>query len=169
MAVETARIEELRRRVDTDPASISFAALAEEYRRAGRHDDALATCLVGLARHPAYVSARVTLGRTLMELGKYDDARVEFERVLRMAPENLAAIRALATLHERIRRSGAVRRFGSRAVRRPALRGGACGWSWGRVGERAGCCQTTGTLCRSSAVPALESFLAAIEQRRQAT
>ena len=101
MTVESARIEELRRRVDSDPASVSFAILAEEYRRAGRHDDAITACLVGLARHPGYVSARVTLGRALMETGRSEDARVEFERVVRAAPENLAAIRALATLHDR--------------------------------------------------------------------
>ena len=101
MAVETDRIDELRRRVGNDPASVAFAALAEEYRRAGRHEDAISTCMAGLVRHPAYVSARVTLGRALVETGKYDDARVEFEHVLRLAPENLAAIRALAALHER--------------------------------------------------------------------
>ena len=52
---DTARIEELRRRVQMDPASIAFAALAEEYRRAGQFDDAIATCRTGLQRHPAYL------------------------------------------------------------------------------------------------------------------
>jgi hypothetical protein len=98
---DTARIEELRRRVETDPASIAFAALAEEYRRAGQFDDAIATCRTGLQRHPAYLSARVTLGRSLLETGSYDEARQELEQVLRSAPENLAAIRALAEIHHR--------------------------------------------------------------------
>lgn len=98
---DTARIEELRRRVQTDPASIAFAALAEEYRRAGQFDDAIATCRTGLQRHPAYLSARVTLGRSLLEIGQYDEARRELEQVLRSAPENLAAIRALAEIHHR--------------------------------------------------------------------
>ena len=87
--------------VEADPASVSFAALAEEYRRAGRFDDAIATCLAGLVHHPAYASARVTLGRALMEAGRPEEAQTEFEQVVRAAPENLAAIRALATLHER--------------------------------------------------------------------
>jgi hypothetical protein len=98
---DTARIEELRRRVQTDPASIAFAALAEEYRRGGQFDDAIATCRTGLQRHPAYLSARVTLGRSLLEVGRYDEARQELEQVLRAAPENLAAIRALAEIHHR--------------------------------------------------------------------
>jgi len=96
------RIEELRRRVQLDPASIAFAALAEEYRRAGQFQDAIAACETGLQRHPAYVSARVTLGRSLLELGRFDEARHQLEHVLRAAPENLAAIRALAEIHERV-------------------------------------------------------------------
>ena len=95
------RIEELRRRVQMDPASIAFAALAEEHRRAGEFDEAIAVCEAGLQRHPAYLSARVTLGRSLLELGRYDEARHQLEHVLRTAPENLAAIRALAEIHDR--------------------------------------------------------------------
>lgn len=93
------RLEELERRVLRDPASIAFGALAEEYRRAGRFDDAIAACLSGLERHPSYLSARVTLARALQALGRHDDARAEFERVIAVAPDNLAAIRALAELH----------------------------------------------------------------------
>ena len=98
---ENPRIEELKRRVQVDPASIAFAALAEEHRRAGRYDEAIATCRSGLQRHPAYLSARVTLGRSLLELGQFDEARDELEQVLRAAPENLAAIRGLADIHNR--------------------------------------------------------------------
>ena len=95
------RIEELRRRVQADPASIAFAALAEEFRRAGRYREAIETCRTGLQRHPSYLSARVTLGRSLVEVGQFDEAREVLEHVLRAAPENLAAIRALAEIHER--------------------------------------------------------------------
>ena len=98
---ESPRIEELKRRVQVDPASIAFAALAEEYRRAGRFEEAIATCQSGLQRHPAYLSARVTLGRALLELNRFDEAREELEHVLRAAPENLAAIRGLAEIHHR--------------------------------------------------------------------
>ncbi len=92
----------MRRRVQADPASIAFAALAEEFRRTGRNDEAIETCRQGLQRHPAYLSARVTLGRALIEAGDYDGARAELELVLQSAPENLAAIRGLAQIHERL-------------------------------------------------------------------
>ncbi len=98
---DSRRIEDLKRRVQQDPASIAFAALADEYRRAGQYHDAIETCRAGLQRHPAYLSARVTLGRALLEIGEYDEAQEHLEQVLRSAPENLAAIRALAEIHER--------------------------------------------------------------------
>jgi tetratricopeptide (TPR) repeat protein len=98
---DSPRIEELRRRVQSDPASIAFAALAEEYRRAGRFEEAIATCHTGLQRHPSYLSAHVTLGRALIEVGQFEEAQEELEYVLKLAPENLAAIRGLAEIHHR--------------------------------------------------------------------
>jgi tetratricopeptide (TPR) repeat protein len=99
---ESPRIEQLQRRVQADPASIAFAALAEEYRKEGRYLEAIDTCRVGLQRHPAYLSARVTLGRALIGIGDFEGARSELEAVLRAAPENLAAIRAMAEIHGRV-------------------------------------------------------------------
>lgn len=95
------RLDELRRRVQADPTSIAFAALAEEYRRAGLCAEAVDVCRTGLTRHPQYLSARVTLGRALIELNELDEARMELEQVLSVAPENLAAIRGLAEIHAR--------------------------------------------------------------------
>jgi tetratricopeptide (TPR) repeat protein len=95
------RIEELRRRVQKDPASIAFAQLAEEYRRAGHFEEAVKTCRAGLSRHPGYLSARVTLGRSLIETNDLDAAETELRYVLRTAPENLAAIRGLAEIHRK--------------------------------------------------------------------
>ena len=99
--IDNPRIDDLRRRVQKDPASIAFAQLAEEYRRAGQHAEAAEVCRAGLAIHPGYLSARVTLGRALIELGDLDAARQELQTVLRGAPENLSAIRGLAEIHQR--------------------------------------------------------------------
>lgn len=93
---DSSRIDELRRRVLKDPASIAFAQLAEEYRRAGQLAEAIDVCRAGLITHPDYVSARVTLGRTLLALGRLDEAVAELRRALAAAPENLAATRSLA-------------------------------------------------------------------------
>lgn len=95
------RIDDLRRRVEADPASIAFAQLAEEYRRAGQTEEAVRICRDGLTRHPGYLSARVTLGRALLDLAKLDEARAELQFVASEAPENLAAVRGLAEIFHR--------------------------------------------------------------------
>lgn len=98
---ENQRLEELRRRVARDPASIAFAHLAEEYRRCGHYEEAVEICRTGLEHHGAYLSARVTLARALMELGRFEEAQAELDIVLRTAPENLAAIRTLSEIQRR--------------------------------------------------------------------
>jgi tetratricopeptide (TPR) repeat protein len=100
-SVSSPRIEELLRRVESDPAPFVFAQLAEEYRRAGRHAEAVRCCRDGLERHPGYLSARLILGRALAEMGSLDEATVELERVLQSAPDNLSATRDLAEIHLR--------------------------------------------------------------------
>ena len=100
VAADHPRILELRRRVQADPASIAFAQLAEECRRAGDSDEAVGICRAGLAHHPGYLSARVTLGRALMEVGRLDEAAVELTTVVQAAPTNLSAIRGLAEIHQ---------------------------------------------------------------------
>jgi tetratricopeptide (TPR) repeat protein len=96
---DNSRIEDLRRRVQKDPASIAFAQLAEEYRRAGQFEESVEACRAGLTIHPGYLSARVTLGRALIELDKLDEAEQELNQVLKAAPDNLAAIRGTADIH----------------------------------------------------------------------
>ena len=95
------RLDELRRRVEKDPASVAFASLAEELRKAGQYDEAVRVCRTGLERHPTYLAAHVTLGRALIGLQQYSEARTELERVLQQAPDNLLAQKALNELKER--------------------------------------------------------------------
>ena len=80
---------------------MAFAQLAEELRRIGANDEAVATCRAGLVHHPDNLTARVTLGRALIELDKLDDAFTELTFVLDAAPGNLPAIRALAEIYQR--------------------------------------------------------------------
>jgi tetratricopeptide (TPR) repeat protein len=102
VAADPARLEQMRRRFRQDPASTAFAQLAEEYRRGGRLEGAVRVCRAGLAYHPGYLSARVTLGRALMALGRDEDARAELEYVLRAAPDNLVARKGLDDILGRV-------------------------------------------------------------------
>ncbi len=95
---DSPRLEELRRRVQKDPASLAFAQLAEEHRRLGEFEEAVRVARAGLAMHAGYGSARVTLGRALIDLDRLEDARAELEGVLRAAPDNLAAARGLSEI-----------------------------------------------------------------------
>ncbi len=92
---ENARIEDLRKRLDKEPGSRLFAQLAEELRKDGQIEEAIRVARAGLVTHPTYVSARMTLGRALMDTGDQRSARTEFETVLRGAPDNILASRFL--------------------------------------------------------------------------
>ncbi len=89
------RIDELRRRLERDPGSRLFAQLAEELRRAGEVAEAVSVARAGLERHPAYASARLTLGRALLDSGDPGGARGELEAAVRGAPDNILANRML--------------------------------------------------------------------------
>jgi Flp pilus assembly protein TadD len=144
------RIEALRRRVEKDPGSIAFAQLAEEYRRGGDCLQAITICREGLARHPGYLSAQVTLGRALIELGQLDEARKELEAVLSVAPDNLAAIRALAEIHQQLGETE-IAHFGEVEVGAPPVVSGSPPFE------------------PDPALPALEQWLAAIVADRAYT
>ena len=102
-------LEDLRRRVQSDPASIAFAQLAEELRRLGQLTEAVATCRTGLQTHPGFMSARVTLGRALLALGQLDDAAAELRMALSVKPDSFAAVRALGdTYRQQGRRDDAL-------------------------------------------------------------
>jgi hypothetical protein len=72
---------------------------AEQVRRSGNAQGAIDLCRDALVRFPGHLSARVTLGWALLDLGQLKDAREAFEAVRKSAPDNFAAIRGLAQLH----------------------------------------------------------------------
>jgi len=89
------KIQELVARLNRDPDSKIFLQLAEEYRKAGLLEEALLVCKAGLKKHPGYHSARVALGRIYLALNRLEEARAEFEAMVRAAPDNLLANRML--------------------------------------------------------------------------
>lgn len=94
-----ARIRDLKRRLELDPASRLFVSLAEEYRRAGRIADALLTLQKGLQVHPHYLSAQVALGRAYLEAGLTTEAVSAFSRVLAEDRGNLVSAKSLADIY----------------------------------------------------------------------
>jgi tetratricopeptide (TPR) repeat protein len=99
--VESARVTELRRRLESDPGSLAFGSLAEELRRQGNLEEAISICRAGLDRHPGFLSGHMTLGRALSATGDDAGATAAFESVLSVAPDNLLASRLLADMYEK--------------------------------------------------------------------
>jgi tetratricopeptide (TPR) repeat protein len=96
-----ARIRDLERRMAAMPGSRIFVGLAEEYRRAGRFGDALATLRTGLEAHPTYLSARIAIARLFHEMARDEEAIEAFAGVLAADRENLVAAKALGDLYAR--------------------------------------------------------------------
>jgi hypothetical protein len=93
--VADSRIEELRRRIERDPGSRLFAQLAEQLRKEGELEEAIGVARTGLQRHPDYPSARLTLGRALLDSGDPAAARTELDAAVKGAPDNILASRLL--------------------------------------------------------------------------
>jgi tetratricopeptide (TPR) repeat protein len=98
-AMSIKEIEKLKEKVDKDLNSKLFVPLAEEYRKEGMLDEAIAVLKLGLERHPGYMSARVSLGKINLEKGQMIEARTEFENVIQSIPDNLYAHKKLAEIY----------------------------------------------------------------------
>ena len=92
---DTPRIADLRKKLDKDPGSRLFAQLAEELRKEGRFEDAIAVAQTGLQKNPNYPSARLTLARAQLDAHRPAEARSELEQIVRASPDNILASRLL--------------------------------------------------------------------------
>ena len=95
-------IERLKEKIEKDPNSKLFVPLAEEYKKARMYDEAIDALIKGLERQPAYLSARVSLGKIYIERGMFADAMAEFEKVIAAIPENLYAHKKLAEIYREL-------------------------------------------------------------------
>lgn len=88
-------LAELRRRWQAEPGSRVFLQLAEGYRRADRHAEAVEVLEKGVAQHPDHVSAHVALGRVRLDMGEPGNAAKALERALELDVTNLVANKLL--------------------------------------------------------------------------
>ncbi|HET7632844.1 MAG TPA: tetratricopeptide repeat protein [Gemmatimonadaceae bacterium] len=92
-----ARIDELKKKFDENPRRY-FAPLANEYRKAGDTDQAIAICREFLPQQPGHMSGHIVYGQALFEAQQYDEARTVFDTALTLDPENLIALRQLGDI-----------------------------------------------------------------------
>src|SRR5438552_6680414 len=91
------RIDELRKKFEENPRRY-FAPLANEFRKAGDLEQAIAICQLHLPQQPGHMSGHIVYGQALFEAGRPDDARSVFETALTLDPENLIALRHLGDI-----------------------------------------------------------------------
>ena len=95
-----ARIEELQKKFDENPRRY-FAPLANECRKAGDLDAAIAICRAHLPQQPGHMSGHIVYGQALFEAGELAEARSVFETALGLDPENLIALRHMGDISAR--------------------------------------------------------------------
>src|SRR5205085_7735262 len=96
-----AAIRRYEERLSKDPASLGFALLADLYRKAGRVDEAVATCREGLGRHPHYATARLILAKALVGRQDFTEALSEIDAILRVNPKDVQCHRLAAEMYRR--------------------------------------------------------------------
>ena len=109
------RIDELRNRFSENPRRY-FASLANELRKAGEPDEAIAICRRLLPTLPGHMSGYIVLGQALYETERLDEARGVFEEALSHDPENLIALRHLGDIDRRQGNPAAARRWYERVL-----------------------------------------------------
>ena len=93
----SARIDELQKKFDENPRRY-FAPLANEYRKAGQLDRAIALCREHLPKQPGHMSGHIVYGQALYEAGEPVEARRVFQTALDLDPENVIALRHMGDI-----------------------------------------------------------------------
>ena len=110
------RIAELRRELDSHPASRQFYQLGELLRRDGHAAEAITVLRAGLVHHPRYVAAWVALARACLDRSIPADAATALHEALELDAHNPVAWRLLGEA-----RLGSGDRFGALDAMQHAL------------------------------------------------
>jgi len=93
----SSKIDDLRKRFEENPRRY-FAPLANEYRKAGDIEQAIAICREFLPQQPGHMSGHIVFGQALYEARQLDEAKTVFETALSLDPENLIALKHLGDI-----------------------------------------------------------------------
>ncbi len=108
---QNSEIEKLERRWADNPLGLTFAPLAEAYRRAGDPAMALEVLTAGLTTHAGYVPALIVQARCHLDAGLDAEAEASFRNVLASDAHNLIALKGLADITERTDRLQETRQY----------------------------------------------------------
>lgn len=88
----------LAQRLQANPQSTVFVALADMLLAHGRVDEAVALCRKGLALQPLLVSGRLVFARALAAQQQIDEACDVLDAIIREYPRNLEALQLLGRM-----------------------------------------------------------------------
>ena len=100
--MSTSEIAKLESRWRENPNGLTFAPLAEAYRKQKDPQRALEILTPGLEKHPDYIPANIVLGRCHWDRSDLAAAETAFTHVLSLDGENVIALKALADITERL-------------------------------------------------------------------
>jgi tetratricopeptide (TPR) repeat protein len=109
------RIDELRQKFHENPRRY-FAPLANEYRKAGDPEQAIAICRAHLAQQPGHMSGHVVYGQALYAADRPVEARAVFEKALSLDPDNAIVLRSLGDIARERGDSSEARHWYSKAL-----------------------------------------------------
>ncbi len=110
-------IRRYEERLARDPAGLTFAPLADAYRKVGRAREAIDLCRRGLARFPQYTTARLILARAYLDEGNAEAALGELELIVEASPRDAQAQRLAAEIHRKAGRWDEAREHLERVVK----------------------------------------------------
>jgi tetratricopeptide (TPR) repeat protein len=109
------RLDELRQKFHENPRRY-FAPLANEYRKAGDPEQAIAICRAHLAQQPGHMSGHVVYGQALYDAHRIDEARGVFEKALSLDPDNAIVLRQLGDIARQKGETAEARHWYARAL-----------------------------------------------------
>lgn len=109
------RIDELRQKFHENPRRY-FAPLANEYRKAGDPEQAIAICRAHLAQQPGHMSGHVVYAQALYDAKRSEEARGVFEKALALDPDNAIVLKGLGDIAREKGDTSEARHWYSRAL-----------------------------------------------------
>lgn len=95
-------LEKYLKEYQENPYSRVFAPLAEAYRKSGMTQEAVDIAKEGIKHHPDFVSGKVSLARSYIDLKKHDEACNILEEITESAPNNYMAQKLLADTYKEL-------------------------------------------------------------------
>lgn len=95
-----AKVDQLKKMLEDRDMEVLFARVASSLLNKGNTEEALKICETGIKKYPMYAQGHYILASCYDKQDKSDQARTEYERVIKYDPNHLKAIKRLAEIYQ---------------------------------------------------------------------